>query len=80
MRRGGKVGFILPPDVETFGVQDGKLIHRLFPVVRRPAPVGRDVAQRQPDQFGGGLVAGEVTARLDDLAQPRMYALASYAA
>lgn len=48
-------------------VEDRELVHRRLPVVRRAAPVGRDVAQRQPDQLGGRVVAREVTSRLDDL-------------
>jgi len=50
--------------------QDGELIHRLLPILGGTSPIGGDVAQGQPDQLGGGLVAGEMPARLDDLAQP----------
>ena len=34
-----------------------------------------DIAQRQPDQFRGGLVGREMAARFDDLAHPRVDAL-----
>ena len=37
-------------------------------------PVLGDVAQGQPDQLGGRIVAGEVSSGLDDLAQPRIHA------
>ena len=60
---------------ETIFIKDRELVHSLLPVVRRTAPFGRDVAQRQPDQFAGRIVAGEVPARLDDLAQARVDAL-----
>ena len=76
-RRGGKVGlhFTRPALDEAIFVEDRELVHRRLPVVRRAAPVGGDVAQRQPDQLGGRIVAGEVAARLDDLAQLRVDAL-----
>ena len=45
---------------EPVAVGDGKLIHRLSPLLGRTSPVGRDVAQRQPDQLGGRVVTGEV--------------------
>ncbi len=51
------------------------MVHRLAPLLGCSAPVGRDVAQRQPDQLGGRIVAGEMPARLDDLAQLAMQAL-----
>ena len=35
-------------------VEDRELVHRLIPVFGRTAPVGRDVAQGQPDQLAGG--------------------------
>ena len=60
---------------ESFLVEYRELIHRLLPVVRRAAPVGRDVAQRQPDQLVGRVVTREVAARFDDLAQPCIDAL-----
>lgn len=60
---------------EAIAVSDGKLIHRLSPLLGRASPISRDVAQRQPDQFGGRIFAGEVPARLDDLAQARVDAL-----
>jgi hypothetical protein len=45
---------------EAIFVQYRELVHRHLPGVGRSAPVGRDVAQRQPDQLGGRIVAGEV--------------------
>ena len=53
---------------EAILVQDRELVHRRLPVVRRPAPVGRDVAQRQPYQLAGRVVRREMAASLDDLA------------
>ena len=59
-------------------------IHRLpcrrvlalsFPVRGRSSPVLGDVAQSQPDELGGRIVAGEVPAGFDDLSQPRIHAL-----
>jgi hypothetical protein len=38
-------------------------------------PLGRDVPQRQPDQFGRGVIIGKMIARFDDLPQLRMNAL-----
>ena len=61
--------------LEAILVEDGELVHRGFPVRGRSSPVLGDVAQRQPYQLGGGIVAGEVTAGLDDLSQPRVHAL-----
>ena len=60
---------------EAFGIEDGKLVHGLLPIPVGATPVAGDVTQRQPDQLRGGLVGGEVTAGLDDLAQPRVHAL-----
>ena len=60
---------------KAFGVEDGKLVHGVLPVLGRPSPVGGDIAQGQPDQLGGGIVAREMPARLDDLAQPGVDAL-----
>ena len=60
---------------KAFGVEDGKLVHGVLPVLGRPSPVSGDVAQGQPDQLGGGIVAREMPARLDDLAQPGVDAL-----
>jgi transposase len=57
---------------EAIGVENRKLVHRPLPVVRRPPPVSGDVSERQPDQLAGGLIAREVTAGLDDLAQSRV--------
>ena len=54
---------------EPLVIEYRELVHRLAPLLGRAAPVSRDVAQGQPDQLGGGIVAGEVAARLDDLAQ-----------
>ena len=42
-------------------VEDRELIHRGFLVVGGSPPVLGDVAQGQPDQLGGCIVAGEVT-------------------
>jgi hypothetical protein len=55
---------------EALGVEDRELVHGLFPIPARATPIGRDVAQRQPDQFAGCVITREVSARLDDLAQP----------
>ena len=63
-----KSGLIQPDDGKVAIVKYGKLVHGCFPVMCGPAPVGRDVAQCQPDQLGSSLVGGEVAARLDDLA------------
>ena len=52
-----------------------ELVHCQLPFLGRAAPVGGDVAQGQPDEFAGRVVAGEVAARLDDLAQPAVHAL-----
>ena len=60
---------------ETIIVEYREMVHRLLPVLGRSAPVGGDVSQRQPDQLGGRIVAGEVSPRLDDLAKPRIDAL-----
>ena len=60
---------------EPVAEQYGELVHGRFPVVRRPSPVLGNVAQCQPDQFGGRIVTGEVPTRFDDLAQPRVHAL-----
>lgn len=57
---------------EAFFVEYPELIHRLLPIVLSTHPVGRDVAQSQPDQLGGYLVAWEVPVRLDDLSQLRV--------
>jgi hypothetical protein len=43
--------------------------------MRTPRPVSCNVSQCQPDQLGSGLIAGEVAAGLDDLAQLRIDAL-----
>ena len=55
---------------KAFGVEDGKLVHGVLPVLGRPSPISGDIAQGQPDQLGGGLVSREMAAGLDDLAQP----------
>jgi hypothetical protein len=60
---------------ESLFVEYRELVHRRLPVLRSVAPVGGDVAQRQPDQLGRRVVAGEVPAGLDDLAQARIDAL-----
>lgn len=41
-------------------IKDSELVHRRLPLVRSPAPVGGDIAQRQPDQLGCGIVARKV--------------------
>ncbi|MBB4842428.1 transposase [Paucibacter oligotrophus] len=53
---------------ESVFVEDCELVHRRFPVMPWASPVLGDVSQGQPDQLGGRIVAGEVSARLDDLA------------
>jgi hypothetical protein len=69
---GKSKGILLDCLCEALGVENRELIHRLLPVVRRSAPVGRDIAQRQPDQLARRVIARKVAARLDDLAQPRI--------
>jgi hypothetical protein len=72
----GKSVVILPAGrFEAFGVEDGELVHGLLPVPGGPSPVGGDIAQGQPDQLGGRIVAREMAPRLDDLAQPGIDAL-----
>jgi hypothetical protein len=53
---------------EPIAVGDRKLVHRLAPFAYGSMAPLADVTQCQPDQFGRRLVAGEVPARLDDLA------------
>jgi len=53
---------------KAFGVEDGKLVHGVLPILGRPSPIGGDIAQGQPDQLGGGIVAREMPASLDDFA------------
>nr|CCA82487.1 transposase [blood disease bacterium R229] len=53
---------------ESFTKQDSELVHGRLPVEGSPDGLGQHIAQRQPEQLDGGLVIGEVTARLDDLA------------
>ena len=65
----GKSVSILPHSFyKSVVVKNRKLVHRCFPVVTTLAPSRRDVAQSQPDQFGGGVIIGEMPARLDDFA------------
>lgn len=47
---------------------DGELRHSSFPVEHGHCPFLRDVSQRQPDQLGRCLVIGEMSSRLDRLA------------
>ena len=59
--------FILRDSIgESVLVKDGELVHCRLPVVSRTTPIGGDIAQCQPDQFGGSIITGEVPARLDD--------------
>ena len=60
---------------KAFGIEDGELVHGLLPVLGCSSPIGGDIAQGQPDQIGGSIVAREMPARLDDLAQPGIDAL-----
>ena len=55
--------------------KNSELIYCWLPVVGSAAPVGRNVASRQPDQRGGSTVIGEVSPRLHDLAQSGVHAL-----
>ena len=72
----GKSVFILRFGLcETVFVEDGELIHGAFPVVGGTTPVGRDVAQCEPDELGCCIVAGEMSSRFDDFAQSCVYAL-----
>ena len=57
---------------EAFSVNDDELVHGDLPVMRLAAPALSDVAQDQPQQFGGGLIAGEVTPRFHRPAQLRV--------
>lgn len=57
---------------KAVGVEDGKLIHGGLPFSRCPAPFSRDVLQRQPQEPGRRLVAGEIAPVLDDLSQPHV--------
>src|SRR6516162_4703706 len=60
---------------EAFFVEYRELVHGLAPFLGRSAPIRRDVAQRQPDELGCRVVAREVSASLDDLAQSAVHAL-----
>ena len=60
------------PCCESITVGDGEVVHRLGPLPCRAAPVGGDVLQREPDQLRRRVVAREVAAGLDDLAQSRI--------
>ncbi len=60
---------------KAFRIQDGKLVHGLFPAVHRLGPIGGDIAQCQPYQLGCRVITGEMAARLDDLAHARIDAL-----
>lgn len=60
---------------EALIIEDSELVHRLSPLLGRPSPVGRDVAQGQPQQLGRCIIAGEVATGLDDLAQLAVQAL-----
>lgn len=53
---------------KAFGVEDGELVHRLLPVLGGSSPIGGNVAQNQPNQFGRGVIARKVSARLDGFA------------
>src|SRR5689334_15561718 len=56
---------------ETVFVQNRELIHRLAPMMRWTSPIGRDVAQGEPDQLQRRVVVRKMPARLDDLANVR---------
>ena len=45
---------------ETIVVGYRELVHRFLPILSHPAPIGRDVMQRQPDQLAGRIVIWEV--------------------
>ena len=60
---------------ETVLVKDCELVHGDLPVARRSLPAGGDVAKSQPDQLSSGIIRREVTARFDDLSQPRIHTL-----
>jgi len=47
---------------EAVAVGDGELVHRAAPLLGRAAPIGRDVAQRQPDNPTGNKLR-EATGR-----------------
>jgi len=48
--------------IQAVGEEDGKLGHGLFPGQWRSFPLSGDVSECQVDQFGGGLITGEVAA------------------
>jgi len=47
---------------EAIAVGDRELVHCLAPFFGRSARVGGDVAQREPNELGGRIVAGKVPA------------------
>ena len=55
--------------LKALSVKNGELVHRILPVLGGPPPVSGDVAQSQPDQLAGRLVAREMPPCLEDLAQ-----------
>ena len=67
-RWASRTAMLLDRSGEAVAVGDRELVHRGAPFLGCAAPVRRDVAHGQPDQLGGGIVAWEVPARLDDLA------------
>src|SRR5919108_6238824 len=60
---------------KAIAVEDRKLVHGLAPRRRGTLPGRRDVAERQPDQFGGRVVVRKVAACLDDFAKLRVNTL-----
>ncbi len=72
---GESVVILSTAGLEPFGIEDRELVHCFLPVSGRTFPVGCDIAQGQPDQLGGRIVAREMPESLDDLAQPGIDAL-----
>jgi len=67
---GKSVSILCDNFAEAIRVEDLELTHCHFPIVGCATTFWVDIAQRQPNQLGGRLIAGEVTTRLDDFAQP----------
>lgn len=57
---------------ESTLIEDRELIHGLLSVMGGPAPFCRVIAQHQPDQFSGSIIAREMPPGLDNFAQLRV--------
>jgi hypothetical protein len=51
------------------------LVHRVGPRIRGAVPLRGEVAEREPEQFRGGVIRGVVPARLDDFSELGVHAL-----